>query len=449
MAGTSTRTRIFITLLVVVIVLLAGTVVVYKMDLIPGLNQRVQGLLGETVVEEEENQQIQQEEILREQTSVKGLFPHLISVSEEAVAAARKAAQEASVLIHSKSNLYTVDFFDEATEKEVASADEASGSSMAPVTEKRVEPRSSYTNSYPIVASSADFYDTTVFIDATPALVCLDKETAAETLRIPCEVYPMEVFDAKSQDAPFTHLQSYYFKSKTGNWYEIMFEKGSIAPETLTIAEKVSEKFRFEDEIYASILPTKTSLDFIDAKMNGLLSVSPAVKIPESILYSPEKEPISFSQDFVSPAFVFSPQEQGNYTLGLCDEEGAWIRDNAFVVLYTMAGEALAISLDYVADRPQITTHLSDQELYIACVGFFPDSLIIDAGPSQDFREMAPTSSPADEDAGEIDLEMVELVLDLPESTETTTEIAEDEVLASDIPETLPQRAWFQVKKAP
>ena len=58
MAGTSTRTRIFITLLVVVIVLLAGTVVVYKMDLIPGLNQRVQGLLGETVVEEEENQQI-------------------------------------------------------------------------------------------------------------------------------------------------------------------------------------------------------------------------------------------------------------------------------------------------------------------------------------------------------------------------------------------------------
>lgn len=440
MAGTSTGIKVFITLLIVVVVLLAGTVVVYKMELLPSFNQRVHSLLGEKVVEEEENQQTQQEEILKEQTSVKGLFPHLIPVSEEEVAEARKAAQKASTSIHSKGNLYTVDFFDGDTGKEAASADDVSGSSTVSVTEKKVEPRSSYTNSYPIVASPADFYDTTVFIDAAPALVCLDKETATETLRIPCKVYPLEILDAKSQDAPFTHLRSYYFKSKTGNWYEIRFEKGSIAPEALAIVEKASERVDFEDEIYATVLPTKTSLDFIDAKMNGLLSVSPAVKISESILYSPEKDAISFPQDFVSPAFVFSPQEQGNYTLGLCDEEGAWIRDNAFVVLYTMAGEALAISLDYVADRPQITTHLSDQELYIACVGFFPDSLIVDAGPSDDFRE---GKTPLDGD--------VALVLEaeseaFPEQDEFEQDVASQNEEEQKEPV---QLAYFQVKKAP
>ena len=173
------------------------------------------------------------------------------------------------------------------------------------------------------------------------------------------------------------------------------------------------------------------------------------------VLYSVEGEAIAFNRSLLSPAFVFSPAEQGTYTLGLCDETGSWIRDNAFVVLYTMAGEALAISLDYVADRPQITTHLSNQELYVACVGFFPDTLMLDAAPSQDFRDTTSSLDSTDE----AELEMVELVLESPESvamssdeageTEALTEDVEDVAPVSDIPETLPQQAWFQVKVAP
>ena len=124
-----------------------------------------------------------------------------------------------------------------------------------------------------------------------------------------------------------------------------------------------------------------------------------------------------------------------------------------------MAGEALAISLDYVADRPQITTHLSNQELYVACVGFFPDTLLLDAAPSQDFRDVASPVTPADGSGGEMELEMVELVLEAPESveagadkvveTESLAASVEDEAPVSDTFETMPQRAWFQVKVAP
>ena len=54
----------------------------------------------------------------------------------------------------------------------------------------------------------------------------------------------------------------------------------------------------------------------------------------------------------------------------MCDYDGVWVRDNAFVTLFSKTGETRAVSLDYVADRPQITIHLSNEELYYICVGF-------------------------------------------------------------------------------
>ena len=204
-------------------------------------------------------------------------------------------------------------------------------------------------------------------------------------------------------------------------------------------------------------------MEFIDAKMNGLLSVSPAVSVPEGILYAPDSGPLSFARETVSPAFVFSPREQGTYTLGLCDQEGGWIRDNGFVVLYTMAGEALAISLDYVADRPQITTHLSNQELYVACAGFFPDSLILDAGSSQDFRDNPPaaTEAAAIEDNSSAGMDAAaEESSSNEEMTAAQGELAQKEDMEMEVivleasdgssgDSLAVRQAWFQVRRAP
>lgn len=428
MARISSGVKLLLIIVSVLLVLIAASVIVYKLELFPGLNHRLHELFGLNVVQEEDLEKMQQEELLREQTSIGALFPHLIPVPEGEVEFIRQSQEAVFRDGFSKSEGYDVTFLPAAT------VDEAkSGSRPEAVTTASLW---TYSNEFPVLAPAADFYDRVVFIDAQPALVILDKETGMEKARIPCQVYP-------GQEA-FSHLHSYYFKSKTGNWYEVQFEKGLTSPESLAVAQEVREKGNVDEAIYNSLLPQKDAMDFINAKMNGLLSVTPAVSVPQSILYSVEDEAFSFNRSLVSPAFVFSPKEQGTYTLGLCDEAGSWVRDNAFVVLYTMAGEALAISLDYVADRPQITTHLSNQELYVACVGFFPDSLILDAAPSQDFRDTASSMAPTDE-IEEMELEMVELVLDSPESEEA----AEGESLVSDIPEALPQRAWFQVKVAP
>lgn len=453
MAKISTGIKILIIVLAFLLVLVAGAVLVYKLQLFPSLNQRVHQFLGLNVVQEEDLLKLQQEELLREQTSIGSLFPHLIPVSEAEVTSIRQLQEGISGDGVSKAEGYNVAFFPTSQEADSQTGNQT-GFQPEAVTSA---PLWTYFNQYPVVAPSADFYDRVVFIDATPSLVVLDKKTGAELARIPCQVYP-------GQEA-FSHLHSYYFRSKTGNWYEVRFTEGLTPPESLAVVQQVKERGNVDEDIYNSLLPKKDAMDFINAKMNGLLSVSPAVSVPQSILYSVEGEAFAFNRSLVSPAFVFSPAEQGTYTLGLCDEDGSWIRDNAFVVLYTMAGEALAISLDYVADRPQITTHLSNQELYVACVGFFPDSLLLDAAPSQDFRDAAS----ADVEGGEMELEMVELVLEASESAEVSegeaesaemsadeasvTEAleagAEDEALVSEVPETQIQRAWFQVKVAP
>lgn len=433
MAKISAGIKVLIVFLAILFAAITGFVVVYKMELFPSLNQKFHHILGLKVVQEEDALKKQQEEFLREQNSIGTFYPHIIPITDEVAESIRQSREQLGFGF-SKSKAYEVEFFPIITESESEGETEIASDS-------EVEPIWSYKNEYPVVSPAADFYDRVVFIDAKPSLVILDKTTGSETLRIPCQVYP-------GQEA-FSHLQSYYFKSKTGNWFEMRFEEGLTKPESLAVVHEVKEKGNVDEAIYNSLLPQKDALDFINAKMNGLLSVSPAVSVDQSILYSVEGESYSFNRSLVSPAFVFSPKEQGTYTLGLCDETGSWIRDNAFVVLYTMAGEALAISLDYVADRPQITTHLSNQELYVACVGFFPDTLLLDAAPSQDFRDAASSVTPADGEEGEMELEMVELVLEAPATEEFSAEATEDEALVSDLPETIPQRAWFQVKVAP
>lgn len=67
--------------------------------------------------------------------------------------------------------------------------------------------------------------------------------------------------------------------------------------------------------------------------------------------------------------FVLVPEEQGNHTLGVCDENGLWSTSRQFAAVFTDSGEMRSVSLDYVADKPQVTLYLSDNEVYYAVVG--------------------------------------------------------------------------------
>lgn len=449
MAITSRGMKITLILLAILLVLGGLLVGLYLTGVFPAYNQLVRQILWPQVVEEEKRMEEQQENLLRQQTSIQGLFPHLLSMEGKAAEIDVMVEQTPPwTPVYSCPDEYTVQLI--SFHKEPV----AEGEPGSPV-QPQEPPLWTYVGEYPLVTPPGAFYDAVVFLDAQPALVCLDKGSGVPLMRIPCQVYP--------GTAGFSHRQSYYFSDRSGNWYEIRFEEGMTTPETLSVAQGVTEGPELEELFYSSLLPGKTTMEFIDAKMNGLLSVTPAVSVPEGILYAPDSGPLSFARGIVSPAFVFSPREQGTYTLGLCDQAGGWIRDNGFVVLYTMAGEALAISLDYVADRPQITTHLSNQELYVACAGFFPDSLILDAGSSQDFRDNPPAATEAavieDNSSAGMDAAAEESSSN-EEMTAAQGELAqkedmEMEVIVLEAPDgssgdsQAVKTAWFQVRRAP
>lgn len=454
MAKKTSGVKIFFIIFGILVVACGVLVGLYFSNLLPSFNESVNQVLKLNQVSQEDIQRSQREELLKQQTSIKGLYPHLLPTNEENVNLVKEVRQSLPPSILSFKDDYSISYFGIQKETAVLGGYESSPT----IHQKDVVNTSShdalwsYIGSFPPIAPPADFSDCIVFIDAQPALVCLDKTSGAEIFRIPCEVYP--------GTESFSRNTSYYFKSKTDNWYEVKFEKGFTLPETLSPAREVIVQNNIEQELYDSLLPEQTALDFIDAKMNGLLSVTPPVSVAESILYYPQ-EPVAFIPNTISPTFVFAPQEQGTYTLGLCDQDGTWVRDKAFVVLYTMAGEALAISLDYVADRPQITTHLSDQELYMACAGFFPDSLILDPSASQDFRETSEANPLEKHFSGEtviVDTENGPMEMDVIVLGERTSDrVSTDQTLSVEFSESekksVPigsrRQSYFQVKRVP
>lgn len=452
MGKSSSGLKVFFIILGCFLVVCGSLIGLYFSNLLPLYNEKVDQILKLNQISQEETQNFQLAELLKQQTSIQELYPHLLPVTEEELTLVTGIPQPLPSSLLSFQDSYSMSYFGFREESISPSSKDLSSnySEEIPPLNSSDKALWSYVGEYPIVAPPADFSDALVFIDAEPALVCLDRTSGTEIFRIPCQVYP--------GTESFSRNTSYYFKSKTGKWYEVGFEKGYTFPERLSPPYQLVEFDNLEQDLYDSLLPQKNTLDFIEAKMNGLLSVSPPVTVPKSILYYPQEDPVDFIPSEISPVFVFSPEEQGTYTLGLCDRDGAWIRDKAFVVLYTMAGEAIAISLDYVADRPQITTHLSDQELYIACAGFFPDTLILDSETSQDFRETPEKTNPLEEhfsgetvivDTENGSMEMDIIVLGKEEALEKTGKSLSNESTGEDVPTGNRRQAFFQVKRAP
>lgn len=225
------------------------------------------------------------------------------------------------------------------------------------------QPAWTYENTYPIISEPAVFSDTVIFIDAEPALVCLNKETGLLQHRLPCSVFP--------KGPAYSLGLTYVFQANAGGWFQIQFQEGSDQwPTALELQEQELSKKDFSEMLPALVYPNLEAQSKITTSMNDYVASLDPLPLPDVLLYDTSSQVVEFQHTHFSPLYIFSPEEQGSYTFGLCDSQGSWIRGNAFTVLFSKNGEVEAISLDYVADRPQISIHLSDTQLYYVCCGF-------------------------------------------------------------------------------
>lgn len=236
-----------------------------------------------------------------------------------------------------------------------------------------LQPEWRYLSDYPVVTKPGVFSDMVVFMDMEPALVCIDRVTGLVSARFPCGVFP-------SGEAFVTGL-SYFFEARSGGWYELRFVSredagtDAVALEPVFAADDIDSLVDADHLLASGVFPDAAVMDKIVERMRGLLPPDDMHSETDAILYAQDDEICSFERRSLSPLFVFSPEEQGSYVVGLCDADGAWIRDSSFVAVFSRSGEMKMVSLDYVADRPQVTMHLSNEELYYICAGSMDNAM--------------------------------------------------------------------------
>lgn len=229
-----------------------------------------------------------------------------------------------------------------------------------------------YSSDYPIVSSINSFEDCFVFLDAQPALVRIHKQTGEEK-RTECPVYPGSKACVIDTDYIFSGRdgRQYIFSfgsnsenyNSVKNYTEYVNEANSLSYYMKKIAPDAKAQSSILDslKIWASFSDDDNlpEMQFIDAnKLDELYSMKSNIE----------------TNDFTAPSlFVFSPNEQGLYKIGLCNDEGLWLNTRAYVAIFT-GDELSLVSLDYKSDEPQVQLQLSNRQLYYIVAGNFSDT---------------------------------------------------------------------------
>lgn len=224
-----------------------------------------------------------------------------------------------------------------------------------------------YIGNWKIVTNPVLFADALLFINSKPEVVLLDPQTgkAIDTkgsgISLDIAVYPEPSGEIKNG--------AYVFSGRNQKLYMLNFEDTQY--NNCNNQFHYSNFFTFDDE-------TKS---FIVSKLNTWTTFPKNKKLPEISILASLKIPhkIEFLQDSVA-IFVFSPEKQDNYKIGLANEKGVWQKNIGFMSVFSSTGELLAVSIDYSADKPQIETHLDSNLWYYFVVGLFENETNPDDG---------------------------------------------------------------------
>lgn len=221
-------------------------------------------------------------------------------------------------------------------------------------------------NSWPYVAEPVILRNTVITITAEPAFLILDYETGELLSKESCPVYPSE------------H----------------MFLDGTIL--TVTGRDEKEYTFRVEDDycftdmrseekdpvggaFLSKLIPDDKQIEFMTNRIREW-TADDSRNLPDMQLYTGHINQegngnfwAQKNQDRNIVFYVFTPDSQGIYQIGLADENGVWIQANAFVAVFGEKGDMKQVSIDYVANKPQVKLHLSETEIYYIVAGWAKD----------------------------------------------------------------------------
>ena len=215
-----------------------------------------------------------------------------------------------------------------------------------------------FKNDFPIITSLAFYQNCIVFIDAVLQVHFVDIFTGESILNSENKIYSPVYPSGKT----FANKNSFIFEGKNQKLFSLNFSD---------IENSELQNYITNNKIDFSIFEiSEEAKTHVKDYISNWLSLENDFDLPEVQIIPNKLDPIPLSDDDLI-VFAYCPSWSGIKTVGLCDENSEWIKSYTFISIFTDSGEMLSVSMDYVADKPQLELHHSstDSNFYYIVIG--------------------------------------------------------------------------------
>ena len=215
-----------------------------------------------------------------------------------------------------------------------------------------------FVNEYPIITSLAFYQNCVVFIDALLQVHFVDIFTGKSILNSENKIYSPVYPSGKT----FASKNSFIFEGKNQKLFSLNFSD---------IQNSELQTFKKNNKLDFSIFDiSDEAKSHIKDYISNWISLENDFDLPEVQIIPSELSAVPLSDDELI-IFAYCPSWSGIKTVGLCDENSEWIKSYTFISIFTDEGEMLSVSMDYVADNPQLELHHSstDTNFYYIVIG--------------------------------------------------------------------------------
>ena len=207
---------------------------------------------------------------------------------------------------------------------------------------------------YPIISDFGIFGNALAFVTADSKFWLLDL-TSGEIIQSVDLGFTPKALDSENQKANYCFYPIFEVISESGEKYSVVLcdaASYSLNPETV-VQKSLKELF----------LPSKEATDFMVSRLESWGVSSDLAELPKLEFFIGDEKYL-FPNDDIR-LFLYSPEVAGKYTVGLMNQNGALVTDNAVVSVFKEDGVLVEVSLGYVATEPNVSVYLEEGNYYI------------------------------------------------------------------------------------
>ena len=220
-----------------------------------------------------------------------------------------------------------------------------------------------FKNDFPIISSLGFYQNVIVFIDATLKFHFVNILNGQEILfsdeiskNLFSPIYPTGNI--------FANSNGFVFEGRDKNIYVLSFtnEIDNL---------KIQQEYYIDATSFFEI--SEEAKNHIKDYVSNWMSLSGEFELPQIKIIPDGINPIPLEDEDLI-IYAYCPDWSGIKTVGLCDENSSWINSYTFISIFTNDGELRSVSMDYVADNPQLELHHSesDSNFYYFVIGKLP-----------------------------------------------------------------------------